>query len=228
MKQKDYNPIRSKTPVFQKQKISDQHIITVPYIRDPFSAVEKLPSLETEKVCCRTSSQSIIHGERKFAKADIKLDSPINKPIAKLKTPTYPTIISPKVIDKNFEGANQDFEFIKSSPISRLKKTPGNPIAELESKGKKNVDKVNEDDPPFNFQGMLRKTNYKRDSMKSKEEIITEAPYTNVLKKTTKSDDIFENAKDEENEKEKEKYDENTVRCEVAPGIFLEGTEAEL
>ncbi|XP_062548294.1 neither inactivation nor afterpotential protein C [Armigeres subalbatus] len=48
-----------------------------------------------------------------------------------------------------------------------------NPIKEMEMIGKKNFSDENdnaEDEPPFNFQGMLRKTNYNRASMKRSNE----------------------------------------------------------
>uniref|UniRef100_A0A182NBP7 non-specific serine/threonine protein kinase n=1 Tax=Anopheles dirus TaxID=7168 RepID=A0A182NBP7_9DIPT len=53
-----------------------------------------------------------------------------------------------------------------------------NPIKEMELIGKKNTDEVgmhdqSDDDPPFNFQGMLRKTNYNRASMKRNPEGLT-------------------------------------------------------
>ncbi|XP_318814.5 neither inactivation nor afterpotential protein C [Anopheles gambiae] len=47
-----------------------------------------------------------------------------------------------------------------------------NPIKEMELIGKKNTDENDnsDDEPPFNFQGMLRKTNYNRASMKRNSE----------------------------------------------------------
>jgi myosin-3 len=41
-----------------------------------------------------------------------------------------------------------------------------NPIKELEALGKNRSPSLDDDNPPFNFQGMLRKTKYNRDSMK--------------------------------------------------------------
>lgn len=220
MKLKDYNPIRSKTPTFQKQKISEQHIITVPYNRDPSVTIKTLPSLDEEKIRSRTSSQTMIREHNLFSNTEIKLGPSATKPSVNIQRPKSPALILPKNGDKNFEGANQDFEFIRSpiSPTARLRKT-GNPIAELESKGKKNIDRINEDDPPFNFQGMLRKTNFKRDSMKKIEENVNETPYTNVLRQTYQKP--VEMCADINKE-----FD--NIRCELAPGIYLEGTEAAL
>lgn len=90
----------------------------------------------------------------------------------------------------------------------KLRKT-GNPIAELESKGKKTIDRIQEDDPPFNFQGMLRKTNFKRNSMKKIEENACEAQYN-----VSRQDKSIDRCKDDK------------IRYEIAPGVFLEGTEA--
>ncbi|XP_053672779.1 neither inactivation nor afterpotential protein C [Anopheles nili] len=52
-----------------------------------------------------------------------------------------------------------------------------NPIKELELIGKKNTDENDnsDDEPPFNFQGMLRKTNYNRASMKRNSEGLSMA-----------------------------------------------------
>lgn len=234
MRQKDYAPTRSKTPVYLKQ--TEQHLITVPFNRCPSSSLHKLPPIE-EKPRGRTASQSILQDNKLFKRSEVIIGSPAHKVIGKIKTPETPVIISPKkfhspkrnIDTESAKLANQDFEFIRSPQINKLRKTPGNPIAELESKGRKNIDKTNEDEPPFNFQGMLRKTNYTRDSIKKNEENNKneETPYMNVLKKS-KPIDIF----DQENEEVKEKWEEegnkDIIRYEVAPGIFLEGKEAEV
>lgn len=201
MKQKDYNQVRPKTPNFQKQKISEEHLITVPYTRCPSQTLKKLSSIESEKIRPRTSSQTIYREDR-FEKPEVK-------PTFLKKTPN---IVSPRHVDKNFEGANQDFEFIRSSPITKLRKT-GNPIEELESIGKKNINRTNDEEPPFNFQGMLRKTNFKRDSMKKIDENLEEVPYSNILRHNIYGNDSIKMEK---------------IRFEVAPGVFLEGTEAEI
>ncbi|XP_052892100.1 neither inactivation nor afterpotential protein C [Anopheles moucheti] len=72
-------------------------------------------------------------------------------------------------------------EVIPEFPAKGVKKRPApqpqvrpitptkiNPIKEMELIGKKNTDENDnsDDEPPFNFQGMLRKTNYNRASMK--------------------------------------------------------------
>lgn len=208
MKQKDYNPVRCKSPM--KQNV-DQHLISVPYNRNPSTSLKKLPSLETEKVRNRSSSHSVVQ-DSIFKKSETY--SPIHQP-GQTKTP------SPiNSLEKNLEGAklaNQDFEFIrlpsKSITPGKLKR-PGNPIAELESIGKKN--EKNEDEPPFNFQGMLRKTNFKRDSVKRND---AEPQYYNTLKKSKDSNII-------ENESDENVPDVDVIRYELAPGIFIEGKEA--
>lgn len=138
--------------------------------------------------------------------------------------------------DKNFEGANQDFEFIRSpsKPVTKLKRGPGNPIAELESIGKRNVDKKSdEDDPPFNFQGMLRKTNFQRSSLKRNvEEPIQELPYSKVLKNKVNKQNVNEVEKaisEKSLSFEVPEKEMNGITCiELAPGIILEGRETEL
>lgn len=232
MKQKDYNPTRCKSPNYKKQNIGDLHLITVPYTRDPTSPLRKLPSLEPEKMRSRSSSQSNIQGERIFKNSETIIDTP-QKSIGRIKPPTSPVIITPKEsqttprnMNEGAKLANQDFEFIRSPAnpsTTKFKRGPGNPIAELESIGRKS-EKYNEDDPPFNFQGMLRKTNFKRESLKRLDDNNTNAeiPYFNVLKnKVNKNMDMYENEKGTRGQFSKK----GTVRFEVAPGVFLEGKE---
>lgn len=120
------------------------------------------------------------------------------------------------------KSANKDFEYIKSSPA---KKGPTvNPIAELQKLGRR-ASNVSEDDPPFNFQGMLRKTNFNRESLKRSVETIsfitkqnsnnTEpiAKMRSSLKKIPSSNSIS---------------DDKRFSGEISPGVYMEGYVSDL
>uniref|UniRef100_A0A336JYY3 non-specific serine/threonine protein kinase n=1 Tax=Culicoides sonorensis TaxID=179676 RepID=A0A336JYY3_CULSO len=53
-----------------------------------------------------------------------------------------------------------------SQPPEKHEAEKADPIKEMKIIGKKTEDNVTDDDPPFNFQNLLRKTNHKRASMK--------------------------------------------------------------
>ncbi|KAF5291882.1 hypothetical protein FQA39_LY14219 [Lamprigera yunnana] len=116
--------------------------------------------------------------------------------------------------------ANNDFEYIKAPVLKKTgksKDTYNNPITELESKGVRKTT-ANEDEPPFNFQAMLRKTNYRQEfddtigenGMKKKP--LTEKGNVTDISKRNKMD-----------EKSKVSFDEVRLFTELAPGIVLEG-----
>ncbi|KAB0798080.1 hypothetical protein PPYR_09073 [Photinus pyralis] len=130
----------------------------------------------------------------------------------------------------NTTSADKDFEYIKA-PI--LKKTPkpkddyADPINELESKGRRKS-LVHEDEPPFNFQAMLRKTNYRKEFDEK----------TDSDKDTTQNE-LFEQSLAEkknmlkgikkEAPKVKVSFGEDVhVVTDVAPGITLEGVLVDL
>lgn len=199
MKSKDSGKPISRAPTPNVQPCStDQALLNMPYTRDPSEPINDLPKTEPIATVKTTKTTSY-------------------KPIGKIQPPATQVIISPRNIkapsfsnaDKNFEGANQDFEFIRlSDPASKLKKRSANPIAELESIGRKNGER-NDDEPPFNFQGMLRKTNFQRESFKRASE---------------KEDGPF-------NKMEKNRINRqsaNVVCTELLPGVILEGIETKI
>lgn len=110
--------------------------------------------------------------------------------------------------------ANKDFEYIKPPPIAPRKGIPQdrvNPIVELKMRGKNTENTGSEDEPPFNFQKMLRKTNYQRGSLKR----------------------AVENFKIFGGDKEHVNYNGVTngdayVKLELAPGIILQGIVTDL
>lgn len=148
MKVQDYNrQITRSPPITTTSNIIDQTLIEMPYTRDPATALKKLPSLDQEE-----KIRTLTHSTPRKSSHTYLESSPRHHTIGRIHTPTSPqTILSPSHsmnADKNFEGANQDFEFIRSpsKPVTKLKRGPGNPIAELESIGKRNVDKKSDED----------------------------------------------------------------------------------
>ncbi|XP_072378886.1 neither inactivation nor afterpotential protein C [Diabrotica undecimpunctata] len=78
---------------------------------------------------------------------------------------------------KNSSPANKDFEFIKATPVSIKPRYHVDPVEELKNIYRKD-NNTTDDDPPFNFQGMLRKTNFRRDSLKDAVQTIRKLSLT--------------------------------------------------
>ncbi|CAH0556906.1 unnamed protein product [Brassicogethes aeneus] len=109
----------------------------------------------------------------------------------------------------NTKPANKDFDYIKPTPVNRPKVSP---IDELKDFGRR--DSSASDDPPFNFQGMLRKTNFRKDSVKDK---VIDSVRRFSLKK---SEPIFVN-RNGININEKAEFKE--VSEELLPGMYIKG-----
>lgn len=111
--------------------------------------------------------------------------------------------------------ANKDFEFIKPPSVSaRMQADSANPVAELEKIGRSESVR-SEDDPPFNFQKMLRKTNYQRNSLRrSGVEKVPESGYASVRKDFKSIDN--------------RQTDIKKFSGELAPGLFIEGIIADV
>lgn len=126
--------------------------------------------------------------------------------------------ISPGKLNNFSKPANNDFEYIKPSPINtkNLKQISSNPIAEMQNLAKRSgVD--NDDDPPFNFQGILRKTNIKRDSMKR-----------SSIKNKFQSMDYVKLGYLNKSGSLKKFESMELKKTEVAPGIYMEGKVIDL
>lgn len=106
----------------------------------------------------------------------------------------------------NTQPANNDFDYIKAPVLNKVRGP--DPIAELKSIGRR--DSANDDSPPFNFQGMLRKTNFKRDSMKT---------VLNVRRFSLKSQEKEQSSKNIETNQKNEH-----ISFELGPELLLEGT----
>lgn len=115
----------------------------------------------------------------------------------------------------NTSPANKDFEFIKPPSVSSRKPSDhANPVAELEKIGRSESVR-SEDDPPFNFQKMLRKTNYQRNSLKrSGVEKVSENGYAGYRKDVDGFNNTQTNIK--------------KFSGELAPGLYIEGIIADV
>lgn len=121
-----------------------------------------------------------------------------------------------ETINRSTSPANKDFEYIKAKPAVNVKpRYPIDPIAELKNMPRKEST-ASDDDPPFNFQAMLRKTNIRRDSRDS---------IRNALQAVRR----FSLTNNNNNGLlEEEHINANFVSMEISPGVFIEGQEVEL
>lgn len=105
------------------------------------------------------------------------------------------------------------------------------PIAELKHLARRLS--ASDDEPPFNFQGMLRKTNFQRESLKrtmdnirvrraSKDKQDDNFDIVNSLVKAKEDDEVIEETKINNLDSEK------VITTEIAPGVFLEGVVVDL
>lgn len=119
----------------------------------------------------------------------------------------------------NTSPANSDFEFIKPSQVKLRPTNTVNPITELEKLGKKVT--PSGDEAPFNFQGMLRKTNFNRESLKRTVENI------NIMNNLHNNDD--NRMRSMRSSLKKVDMDMGRKFCgEIAPGVYLEGILVDL
>lgn len=91
------------------------------------------------------------------------------------------------------------------------------PIAELRNKARR--DSSNEDDPPFNFQGMLRKTNFRRDSLQNAIQAVRRFSVTNDENKNH----VMTNGSNYE-----ETIHSKPIHVEIIPGLIMEGVEVDV
>ncbi|XP_066138034.1 neither inactivation nor afterpotential protein C [Euwallacea fornicatus] len=128
----------------------------------------------------------------------------------------------------NSTPANSDFHFIKSSNITSKPRNV-DPIAELRTIAQRR-DSASEDDPPFNFQGMLRKTNFQKDNE------CYSSSRRDSLKQVLRAVRRFSIPTPQENAENSSANSDvksptsssNPVHMELVPGLILEGVEVEL
>lgn len=121
--------------------------------------------------------------------------------------------------------ANKDFDYIKATPVSVKPRYAADPVAELKNLARKDSN-ASEDDPPYNFKGMLRKTYHRTDSRES-------------LKNAFQAIRRFSLSRNEASENDRGRTMTNgcyndepiyarQVSMEILPGLIIEGLEADL
>lgn len=131
-----------------------------------------------------------------------------------------------KVIKETFNGntspANKDFDYIKARHVNVKPKYVVDPVAELRNLPRKsNTD--TDDEPPYNFQAILRKTNIRRDSTDSLRNALQAVRRFSISKSSDSTNELMRNGLCEE-----EPVESKLISMELAPGVFVEGHEVEL
>ncbi|PZC83270.1 hypothetical protein B5X24_HaOG208034 [Helicoverpa armigera] len=148
-----------------KTSASTQTLITVPFCRDPTQPVPVLPPDEPDKPSTAKSTRK---------------DGPANRPAVYKKKPSQAphSYYQPP---EPWAGVRDDTDILEDA-APKLRKSSytrslyaidneaQDPIMELQAMAKSTND-MNEDDPPFNFQAMLKKTPRNRASMKRSNEL---------------------------------------------------------
>lgn len=198
---------------------SEDTLINLPYNRDPELPLAKLS--KSEETVPQNIKPIQIKNTSKYAK------NVENKAVQKKseEKSEFTRINLRKTLQRDDDQeitrpANQDFDYIRPSPVSNRPKS-ADPVAELKKMSRKN-NESNEDDPPFNFQAMLRKTNYNKEINQN-----TEVIRTYSLKKTGKLSENEKALNGMNMEIANETIGTN-IKTELAPGIFLEGIEVDL
>lgn len=182
----------------KQSSVNSENLINMTYSRDPEDVIESLPEYVEEP-------EEVYTGNAKKEESSLKQKQENVEALNKVNLRKIGDL-------SRSEPANKDFDYIKATPKPAMR---ADPISELKGFGRRSS--TSSDDPPFNFQGMLRKTNYKRDSIKEK---VVESVRRFSLKK---SDPVFVN-----NNGVKDDMEFKHVSEELAPGLFIEGFEIAL
>ncbi|XP_076271174.1 STKc_myosinIII_N_like and MYSc_Myo21 domain-containing protein ninaC isoform X1 [Rhynchophorus ferrugineus] len=221
----------------------DSHLTSIPYVRDEGASLIELPStsndaspvqvfdnvgiLETEGVAVVEQKE---HDVDKFVNFEEKQDIVLSPKFPPKSTNFIRSDQSAPVTEftNNTTSANKEFDFIKSNTAPRPKNA--DPIAELRSFAQRNDNKT--DDPPFNFQGMLRKTNFQRQSLKRsastevRRDSITTA--LNAVRRFSLKRDRDDERDDAGSTEKSVPLNIKPVFMELTPGLILEGVEVDL
>lgn len=110
-----------------------------------------------------------------------------------------------RLLSESNSVVDKDFEFIKAPVVLKKRQIPEdvNPVEELKRLGRRESEKLDEDEPPFNFQKMLRKTNFQRESLRREKIVITNGVAENMMNGSESPEELFSG--------------------EILPGVFLEG-----
>lgn len=126
--------------------------------------------------------------------------------------------------------ANNDFEYIKSNNVSNNRHQDNstskvNPIAEMQSLARKSDGNQHDnDEAPFNFQGILRKTNINRESIKRS---IDRRRNSSIKYEFNSLNDTKKYGYCSSGSMKKYKS-MDLSKTEVAPGVYMEGRVIEL
>ncbi|XP_045471088.1 neither inactivation nor afterpotential protein C isoform X2 [Harmonia axyridis] len=226
----------------EKAAEANENLINLPFRRNPDETLEKLK--ETEETLPEIEKQPPENLKKmKNTQNEItykQFKSPGREVVS---LTTKPAGYKSNFALDNTQPANKDFDYIKAPALNKVRGP--DPITELKSIGRR--DSTNDDSPPFNFQGMLRKTNFKRDSMKTLVNIrrfslkSQEKEYCKDLKDNCKNEncedledncknekenckDLKENCKNEEEncKEEKESCEDGMEVCEKGEYVKLE------
>ncbi|KAF9811956.1 hypothetical protein SFRURICE_021313 [Spodoptera frugiperda] len=160
-----------------KASASTQTLITVPFCRDPTQPVPVLPPDEPDKSTATKSARK---------------DGPANRPAVYKKKPGH-TPQSYYQPPEPWAGVRDDTDILEdaapklrksgySRSLYAIDNEAQDPIMELQAMAKSTSD-MNEDDPPFNFQAMLKKTPRNRASMKRSNELGNDMEEKQVVTK---------------------------------------------
>jgi hypothetical protein len=209
-----------------------EYLISLPYNRDPTTPLPEmaeyleadLDEIKTDEIVVETEDKEMIKivVEEYVSKEEKEEENQAvrNKIAEELisNEKAEPEEISEieeskdeSAINSNSKLANKDFDYIKA-PITKKPKSV-DPIAELRQMSPKNI---SEDEPPFNFQGMLRKTNFKRESPKATPENV---PVYCLKKRQERNEDN----KSSDSEKKTEEVQENIDNRNIANDVVNNG-----
>lgn len=182
------------------EKVND--LAVIPYQRDSEESIKEIPPPPKETFSMKQIKQKENENQIVYQKNFLKNTEPLKK----FEEPEENFI-------SNSKPANKDFDYIKGIPVKP--KSSADPIAELKNIVRRSS-LTSEDDPPFNFKGMLRKTNFERESIKKVPEIKVTYELPKKVISTERVNGGVENGVGK------------FVRIELGPGIVLTGTEVEL
>ncbi|XP_021703004.1 neither inactivation nor afterpotential protein C [Aedes aegypti] len=164
-------------PSLPIRKLSPRHNADYPVRKSPVHAPVNMSSVYSPVPYARQSIDDIRNKFDPTSYEDPMMKSAIYK---KRPAPKAPIVMekepSPPIESRNYKKRPAPQPIRQWEPRAgpeysyepKVTPTKINPIREMQMIGKKSIDENDntDDEPPFNFQGMLRKTNYNRASMK--------------------------------------------------------------
>ncbi|XP_050526951.1 neither inactivation nor afterpotential protein C [Daktulosphaira vitifoliae] len=126
------------------------------------------------------------------------------------------------------KDGNADLKFNQKS----IKKSERiNPVLEMQFKGKQ-FQSVNEDqnDAPYNFQAMLKKTNHHRSSLDGHGNLEYASSAVGIISRNTNSPSTnnYQQSKQMKNEQNQRLTDISSIKAELVPGVIIEGSSYDL